>query len=373
MRVLMTSYELPPLGGGGGQMVGELARRLAAMGDEVDLVTMGCAGLSRVERHSRLTIYRVPSLRRNLRFCTVLEAASYLLGAVPVISRLLRERDYNLVHSHFILPDGLLGFYAAQIAGLPFIITAHGTDVPYHNPRRVRFLHRCLRPLWQLLTSRASRIVCPSELLRSRVEHGNCRARTTVIPNGFDPSRFDLARPRAKRVLVVTRMVESKGVQYLLQALQGFRSDYEVMLVGDGPYSANLKRFVTELEVQVSFAGWLDNGSAELKHLYETSRIFAFPSEVENCPLALLEAMAAGLAIITTHDTGCAELVGDTAILVPPRDPAAIRVALNELVSRQGLAEALGAAARARLERSFNWVSVVDRYREIYRSHARSV
>jgi glycosyltransferase involved in cell wall biosynthesis len=57
-------------------------------------------------------------------------------------------------------------------------------------------------------------------------------------------------------------------------------------------------------------------------------------------------------------------------ILVPPRSPAAIRVVLDELVSRQELAEALGAAARARLERSYSWGSVVDRYREIYRSHA---
>lgn len=373
MRILMTSYELEPIGGGGGQFAGELARQLTANGDEVDLLTMGFVGLSSVERHRRLNIYRAPCIRRDPRYCSVPEAASYLFGALPLISRLLKTQRYNLVHTHFILPDGLLGLYSALVAKLPYIITAHGTDVPKHNPHRVRMLHTFLHPLWRIVTSKASRIVCPSELLRSNVEHANISARTALIPNGFDASRFESSKPRVNRVLVVTRLVKSKGVQYMLQALQGFRPDYEIVVVGEGPYSADLKKLARQLAVPVKFVGWIDNDSLELKFLYETSRIFVFPSEFENFPIALLEAMAAGLSIITTLDTGCAEVVGNTAILVPPRDSTAIRKALNTLVSRQELAEALGAAARARLERFFSWSSVIDRYREIYRNHARFI
>jgi glycosyltransferase involved in cell wall biosynthesis len=373
MKILMTSYELPPVGGGGGQLAWALARRLVELGDDVDIVTMGLAGLSRFERRSRLGVYRVPSLRKNPRHCTVPEAASYLIGALPRISCLFRSRRYHLVHSHFILPDGLLGLYAARAAGLPLIVTAHGTDVPGHNPHRVRVLHKCLHPLWHFITARASQIICPSEPLKSRVQQANARARTTVVPNGFDPCRFDPAKPRAKRVLVVTRLVESKGVQYLLRALQGFRSDHEVVIVGDGPYCAELKKFAAQLGVHVIFRGWLENESAELKYLYETSSIFVLPSEAENFPLALLEAMAAGLAIITSQGTGCVDVVGDAAILVPPRDAAAIRAALDALANRRLLAVELGVAARERLERFFGWSSVVDRYREIYRRYAEPI
>jgi glycosyltransferase involved in cell wall biosynthesis len=276
------------------------------------------------------------------------------------------------MHSHFILPDGLLGFYAGWTTGLPFIITAHGTDVPCHNPRRVRFLHKCLSPIWQMLTSKAAQIVCPSEILRSRVENANPHARTIIIRNGFDPGRFSSGKKRANRILVVTRLVESKGIQYLLQALPGFGSDYEVVLAGDGPYRSHLEKLANSLKIHVRFAGWLDNQSEELKELYESSCIFVFPSEAENCPLVLLEAMSAGLAIITTRDTGCAEVVGAAAILVPPRDSSSIRDALNELVRHPELVAALGAAARHRVERFFDWSLVVQQYREIYRSHGHS-
>ncbi len=369
----MTSYELDPIGGGGGQFAGKLARHLTANEDKVDLLTMGFSGLSSVETHGRLTIYRAPCIRRNLRYCSVPEATSYLLGALPLISKLLKTQQYNLVHTHFIFPDGLLGLYTALVYKLPYIITAHGTDVPNHNPHRVRMLHKILHPLWRIVTTKASCIVCPSELLRTKLKHANVTARTASIPNGFDPNRFEPSKPKANRLLVVTRLVETKGVQYILQALQGFRPDYEVVVVGDGPYREDLENLARQLDIPVKFVGWIENDSLELKFLYETSRIFLFPSEVENFPVVLLEAMAAGMSIITTQGTGCAEVVGNDAILVPPRDSAAIRKALNMLVSHLGLAEALGVAARARLERLFSWRTVIDRYREIYRNHARFI
>ena len=373
MRILMTCYELPPVGGGGGQFAALLARELAFQGDDVDLVTMGFEGLPSQERHGLLSIQRVHSFRKDMRSCRVPEAASYLVGAVPVISKLCRRNIYHIVHSHFILPDGLLGLWAQLATDLPFIITAHGTDVPYHNPHRVRWLHFCLRPLWRYLTLKASLVICPSQYLNARVLNINRSVKTTIIPNGFDPRRFNPAGSKTKRILVVTRMVEFKGVQFLLQALKGLQIDYEVVLVGDGPYSNELKKHACELDIPVRFTGWIDNNSIELKHLYETSNIFVFPSETENCPIVLLEAMAAGLAIITTQDTGCTELVGEAALLVAPRDPHAIRSALIELINNPELIEALGTAARARLERIYSWGSISDRYREIYKQYARFV
>jgi glycosyltransferase involved in cell wall biosynthesis len=90
-------------------------------------------------------------------------------------------------------------------------------------------------------------------------------------------------------------------------------------------------------------------------------------SEAENCPVSLLEAMAARLAIVTTRGTGCQEVVGDAAILVAPRDRDALRAALLGLTADAQHACRLGAAARERLEGLFGWPSIARRYVELYR------
>jgi glycosyltransferase involved in cell wall biosynthesis len=161
-------------------------------------------------------------------------------------------------------------------------------------------------------------------------------------------------------------MLERKGVQYVLMALKGITLDREVHIVGDGPYLPTLRQMAQATGNNVTFWGWLDNQSPEFKELFETSGIFVFPSEAENFPIVLLEAMAAGMAIITTKGTGCAEVVGDAALLVKSRDAEAIREALIFLANNPERCRELGMAARQRLEENFGWTSVAKRYIALY-------
>jgi glycosyltransferase involved in cell wall biosynthesis len=192
----------------------------------------------------------------------------------------------------------------------------------------------------------------------------------TLIPYGFDVERFNPRAIKQRRILIVTRMLERKGVQYLLEALKRFVVDYSVHIVGDGPFLSTLKELANNIGTNVKFYGWLDNRSPELKELYETSSIFVLTSEAENFPVALMESMAAGLAIITTKGTGCAEVVGDSAILVEPRSPEALRAALNVLVTDANLRRKLGEAARKRAEDNFSWAAVARHYLSLYEQYA---
>jgi glycosyltransferase involved in cell wall biosynthesis len=366
VKILMLCYEFPPIGGGGAQVVRGLAGELVAAGHDVDLVTMGFRGLPREEETEGIRVHRVPCLRRKEFVCTALEAATYAMSALPKVRRLAAEARPDIVHAHFIFPDGFLAWATRRRTGLPYVITAHGSDVPGYNPHRLKAAHRLLAPLWSSVTGGARRIVCPSESLRSLVARHGRGDRTVVVPNGIDPGRFDPNRKKNERVLVATRMLERKGVQHLLAALARFPRPVGVDIVGDGPFLPELRRMARELGVDARFAGWLDGGSPELKELFETSGIFVFPSEAENFPNVLLEAMTAGMAIVTTAGTGCAEVVGDAAVLVPPKDPAAIREALPALLDNPALREILGTAARARVEKLFSRRAVAGRYAEIY-------
>ncbi len=370
MRVLMLSYEFPPIGGGGAKVVYGLSKELVRLGYDVDLVTMGFRGLPRYEQVNEVNVYRIPCIRTKESVCSTPEMASYAFSSIPTILRLVKRKNYHLNHTHFIFPDGLVSFIVKKFTGLPYLITAHGSDVPGYNPNRFKLGHKLLSPAWRRITQGAEQIICPSGSLKSLVLERRADTKITVIPNGIDMNKFQSDGKKERRILVVSRMFERKGIQYFLRALEGLAIGHEVNIVGDGPYLETLQQMADDLKIKVTFKGWLENTSPELKDLYETSSIFVFPSESENFPIVLLEAMAAGMAIVTTKGTGCAEVVGDAALLVESRNPMAIREALDRLVSNPDFCKELGQTARGRLENNFSWHAVAEQYSDLYERYA---
>ena len=362
----MLCYEYPPIGGGGAKVVDGLTRELINMGQKIDLVTMGFKDLPKFEQKGNLRLFRVKCIRLKSSICTWPEMVIYIFSALPVLLRLCRENDYYINHTHFIYPDGILAYLLKKIKKIAYIITAHGSDVPGYNPNRFKILHKLLVPVWRIITSNAEQLIIPSENLNQLVKKVSTNNRTTIIPNGIDLNKFSPHEQRENRILVVSRMFERKGLQYFIQALSGFDCDLKVNVVGEGPYLKTLKNLAAELKSKVHFLGYLDNDSKELRELYETSKIFVFTSEAENFPIVLLEAMIAGLAIITTNDTGCAEVVGDGAILVNPKDSLALKEALLKLISNPDLCIQLGKIARKRAEKLFSWETVAKKHIHLY-------
>ncbi len=362
VKILTLSFEYPPLGGGGSKVVQGLSAELIGMGHEVEVVTMSYRGLPRNEEIDGIRIHRVRCLRKSVDVSNPVELASYMLGALPTVLRLGKAGSFDILHCHFIMPDGLVGLLASRRLGIPLIVTAHGSDVPGYNPDRFKFLHKLISPAWRSAVRAMDRIVCPSRFLESLILEHEPSADTIVIPNGLHLDKFDASRERKRSILIVTRMLKRKGVQDVLRALSGTDLGFEINVVGTGPYLEELTRLAGTLDLEVRFHGWLDNDSPELKELFETAAIFVFPSHAENFPLVLLEAMAAGNAIVTTNQTGCQEVVGGAAICVTPEDHEAIREAVVSLATDPALREQKGREARERLEREFSWPAVSRRY-----------
>jgi glycosyltransferase involved in cell wall biosynthesis len=368
VRILTLNYEFPPIGGGGSPVSYELGRELVAQGHHVDVVTMGFDGLPAREIVDGINVYRVPCLRKRREVCKTHEMASFVLAALPRVARLTAAHRYDVNHTHFIVPTGLLARLSKAWNGLPFVVTVHGSDVPGYNPDRFGLEHRLLGPMWKWILRGADHVISPSQFLRKLVDQRSHGRPVSIIPNGFRYERFRPDLPKERRILLVTRMLPRKGVQHLLAALPGLDlRGFEVDIVGDGPYLPTLRQMAAELALPVRFWGWLDNDSAKLRELYERSSIFAFTSEAENFPTVLLEAMAAGQAIVTCDGTGCPEVVGDDALLVPPRRPDRLGEALSHLVQDDELRAQLGHRARARVEQEFGWQGIARRHVDLYR------
>jgi glycosyltransferase involved in cell wall biosynthesis len=380
LRILMLNYEFPPLGAGGSTSSFNLARNVVALGHEVDVVTMGFRGVPREEMMDGVRVVRVPSIRARREVCHTHEMATYVLSGLAKAASLATRRRYDLCNAHFIFPTGPIAYGLRRLRGLPYVLTARGSDVPGHNPNRFRFDHRILSPVWRGLVRDADAVVAVSRHLASRIEAHAPDVSVEVIPNGCSPldtigapSRDDepgaingSAKNGQMRILMVTRLHEFKGVQYLLEATSRLSLDLEVNIVGDGPYRSVLEAQAARIGKPIRFWGWLERDRPEMWQLYRDSSVFVFPSEREGSPAVVQEAMSAGLAVVAADSAGTPEVVGDAGILVSPKDPAGIADALERLAGDPALVRDLGQRARERVRREFDWRDLARRYVNLY-------
>lgn len=370
MRLLLVSYEYPPLGGGGAKVVRGLARELVRAGHKVDVITAGWDGLpgeSHFDGGVRVT--RLRTLRRRADRSSVIELGIWVMRALPTVLRRLASEPYDAINAHFILPDGLVCALACAATGKRFVITAHGSDVPGYNGDRFQLAHRLLGRVWRRLVQAPACIVFPSEHLLALARRQGARFEACVIPNGFDAGLRSRQGERLPRILVATRLFPRKGVQHLIEAHARLDEPVELHVIGDGPYRAALEELARSTGKPVVFHGWVENLSAPFNELMSRASVFAFPSEAENFPVCLLEAMAFELPLVTSSGTGCEAVIGDAGLLVPPGDIDALTEALHRLITSPALRAELARAGRRRLEANFTWAAVARRYAELYAGH----
>jgi phosphatidyl-myo-inositol alpha-mannosyltransferase len=197
-----------------------------------------------------------------------------------------------------------------------------------------------------------------------------------VIPNGVDVGRFANAVPIARwqdgtpNVLFVGRHEPRKGLLDLLKAHRILRktgSSSRLLVVGSGPQEREARRYVATRGLQgVEFLGRVSE--AEKASLFRTADVYASPATGgESFGIVLLEAMAAGTPIVCSDIHGYKGVVrrGREGLLVPPRDPRALAVALDRLLGDPTLREQMGAAGQARAE-AFSWPQVTAKVDEYY-------
>jgi glycosyltransferase involved in cell wall biosynthesis len=361
LNILSLTYEYPPIGGGGSVVAAALNQQLVADGHRVRVVTSTMRGLLKEEVINAVEVHRAACWRRNRHFTTAPELFTTLLPAYRLASEQIERERPDVIHTHFAMPSGLIAWRLSQRYGIPYVVTAHGSDIPGYNPDRFMLLHRLLKPVWRRIMSNAAAITSPSEFL-ARLLRKHLEVPVYIVPNGYQP---DAGAPQVKRnlALVVARLFPRKGVQHFIEAVSGMDNDWEYVIAGDGPYMQPLDELARRLNAPVKFAGFV--GKPKLLELYEQAEVFVFPSIQENFPMVLLEAMDAGCAVITTDAEGCAEVVGDAGIVIERANALQIRRALAQLTQDAGLRRTLAARAQERVQQ-FRWPRIASLYGKVF-------
>jgi glycosyltransferase involved in cell wall biosynthesis len=264
--------------------------------------------------------------------------------------------------------NALLAALAARIPRVVVTVQLH-MDVPVTRPMRLQ---------QQLIGRAVDRILPVSRHNALALEAllGWPRTRMEVIRNAVDAPAFDrppnpalraqlAGDPDRPMVLAVARLDPQKGHRHLLAAATDVPGAMFV-LAGDGPERPALEALASTLGVadRVRFLGTRD----DVPELLAASDAVVLPSLYEGLPISALEAMAARRPVVATAIGGTDEAVvdGETGLLVPPADPAALAAALRRVLEDAALARRLGAAGRERVEREFSAGRMAARVEDVY-------
>ncbi|HIE34120.1 MAG TPA: glycosyltransferase [Candidatus Altiarchaeales archaeon] len=367
MRIAQVTKYFEPHHGGIESHVLGIARDLIDKGVEVLVFTSNIPECRKRENLNGIEIYRSRS------FFT-LSNGPFTPG---IFLNLLKE-NYDLIHLH--LPDPFCSVFAlltSLIRRKPLIVTYHADII------RERGCYKILNSVYEIFLYfvlwRAKKIIAttPNYAQESRILR-KFRKKIEIVPNFVDAKRFNpdvdgediLETYNLKSkgiVLFLGRLVPYKGVKYLIKAFSMVKEDLRdsaLVIAGNGPLKEELKKIANEIPDII----FLEIDEEKIPQYYAICDIFVLPSVTrqEAFGISLLEAMASGKPCITTNISGMPYVIGDTGILVEPRDVESMSSAIKKLLQDKKLVRELGKKARKRVEREFTLEKVIDKLDGIY-------
>lgn len=311
--------------------------------------------------------------------------------AVPATMWALRQHIQafkpDIIHAHWLLPNGLPALAMSTISGIPLVVSMHGSDVAMAERNSL------FRGIAQRIFAHSRmNTACSGDLHRRALHLGAVPTSTHVLPYGvsvdaFDPNsgdrawvaeRFGIA-PDAPLIVAVGRFVYKKGFHTLIESLVDLRNTHpnvRLLLVGYGDLRDEYLRRANEIGVAdlIVMPGQLLRD--DVAKAIASADVYCVPSvhdesgNVDGLPNALLEGMAAGRAVVASDVAGIPDVIrhGEHGLLVPEGDVGALSQAIASLIDAPATAQRLGQNARRRIVEELTWphttAQLVTHYQE---------
>lgn len=403
MKLLFLNYEYPPLGGGAANATQYILREFSRMPDvEVHLVT-SAMGAEYVKEHigGSVWVHRLPIGKNvaNIHSQSAKDLLMYSFKAWWFGSKLIRNarrsmKPFERTIAFFGVPCGVVALWFKWRFGLPYVVSLRGSDVPGYSEKYGILMYAALKIPILLVWKCALSVVPNSRGLAELAAKTAPKQRFEIIPNGVDTEEFkpNLSRERDGifRIITVVRLTPRKGIRFLIRAMSviarngvtrqsGSEEDgdshvrglarndnankVELWIVGDGEERSALEVLAKECGVsdRVKFFGAVPH--EQLPRLYGRADAFCLPSQNEGMSNTVLEAMAAGLPVVTTVTGGTEELVrdGENGLFVEQQSSEDLARKLTVLANDEMLRKRMGGASRGRAE-EMSWKHVAERF-----------
>ena len=281
-----------------------------------------------------------------------------------------KKNDFDIIHVHFPFPLALFGMVMKSVSKKPLVMTCHGSEV--NMAKKNPFF----RKIFKRMLGKADCITVNSTFMKNEVEKIIQNKNIEIIPMGAgigDISAKETVKRERKtktNILFVGRLIEWKGTKYLIDAVKLLDPEkFELHIAGDGPEREKLEKSAPE---NVVFHGY--QTGKNLEELYLKADIFVLPSIVddagytEGLGTVLLEAANFSIPSVGTDVGGIPDIIidGETGLLVPQKDSAALAEALQTLAVTPALCRKLTENAQKHLKENFSWEVITEKFFKIY-------
>lgn len=374
-----------------------LAENLSRLGIEVDVlcpadqkagtsregdVTVGRFGyLPRFLRGLAYGSGILPNLKRNPLLW--LEVPFFVLGLAFALIRQVRKRRPDVIHAHWLIPQGLIAVFAKRLCNVPVVVSVHGGDVFALN-------YPFMKSLKRFVLRRSDAWTANTRATAEAAVRSDDVPAAKIVPMGVDLALFGMAdskrclksAEKSCNILFVGRLVEKKGCADLLEAFSLLPGELQIrsrlQIVGDGECAARLKAQCRSLgiEERVEFHGTIDNRL--LPEFYQAADLFVAPSveaasgDTEGQGVVILEAFASATCVLATRVGGISEAVEDgvTGVLVEPRDPSKLSAAMEQLLRNPERRRRLVDNALRKAHEKYGWEKIAGDFQRLYQTVA---
>jgi len=339
-------------------------------------------------------------------------AIPYIINGFFQCIRICRKWRPDVIHAHWPFPHAYIALGAAKLFRIPLVLNFHGAELLLIRKKK------WVKPLLKFAIGQAQAVFANSSFTAGKIKairnvdvewspYGTtletsrlqgecrngkfiCRYDRTAAPDaeGVKDEQLPVPHPvNGKfKILFVGRHIERKGICYLIEAAKYLPKDkFEIRIVGVGDLTEQLKQQAALLDerretkdertqsASIIFTGKLS--PEDLANEYKTANVFTLPAivdhkgDTEGLGVVLIEAMELGLPIVASNVGGIPDVVvdGESGILVPEKDPAALADAFKRLEADPTLIQKLLAGARNRIDKCFTWDGIIERQVEVYK------
>ncbi len=354
MKIAMVG-QFPPHFGGVGVHIHTLSKKLVEEGHEVFVITYPHKEIRDIDG-----IHVIGTKGINL---PGIRGLMFKNNAKKALEDLIKKEDIDIIHGHYLFPAGAAAVEVGNKHNIKTYVTAHGSDM-FELYKSKPFM----RPTIKKVLKNADGIFAVSKALRQEIIAtgvSGIAEKTKLSWNSVDITKFSLKDDDSFKkefglfdkpiVLFVGNLIKRKNVGALLEAKKIAKSDYYLVIVGDGPLSKKLRKKVEDENIpDVIFTG----SRTDVENIIPNCDFLVLPSFSESFGLVLIEALACGKPVIGSDVGGISEIINeDVGLLVNPNDISLISNSIDRLVDDEELRAKLSANARNRAK-DFSQVTI---------------